>query len=184
MGYFDILAIDFSSIPVTRYVLYLLMFCVGISLGCDQTLWKQLKGLKWRFALLPLMTAFGTFTGCLAVWLIFRGYSLSEYFAIGSGFAYYSLSSIFLTELKGIEIGTIALLSNVLREIIALLIIPFIGKRVSPLSAISLGGATTFDTTLPVITQTVGKQFVVVSIFHGCILDFSVPFLVTFFGSM
>ena len=44
-----------------------------------------------------------------------------------------------------------------------------------------IGGATTFDTTLPVITQAAGRPYAVVSIFHGCALDFSVPFLVTFF---
>ena len=50
-----------------------------------------------------------------------------------------------------------------------------------PLAAVSIGGATTFDTTLPVITQAAGRPYAVVSIFHGCALDFSVPFLVTFF---
>ena len=48
----------------------------------------------------------------------------------------------------------------------------------------SIGGATTFDTTLPVITQAAGKPYAVVSIFHGCALDFSVPFLVTFFCTL
>ena len=50
-----------------------------------------------------------------------------------------------------------------------------------PLAAVSIGGATTFDTTLPIITQAAGRPYAVVSVFHGCVLDFSVPFLVTFF---
>ena len=37
------------------------------------------------------------------------------------------------------------------------------------------------DTTLPILTKACGKDFVIVSIFHGFIVDFSVPFLVTFF---
>lgn len=184
LGYSELFSLDLKSVPMTKYVLYLLMFSVGISLGSDKNIWKQLKGLNWRMWLLPLMTAIGTFTGCFVAWTILNGYSIPEYISVGSGFAYYSLSSIFLSELKGIELGTIALLSNVMREIIALIFIPSIGKTFGPLSAISVGGATTFDTTLPIITQTVGKKYVVVSIFHGCILDFSVPFLVTFFGSI
>lgn len=40
------------------------------------------------------------------------------------------------------------------------------------------------DTTLPIITRTAGQQFVVVSIFHGFVVDFSVPFLVTLFCSI
>ena len=40
------------------------------------------------------------------------------------------------------------------------------------------------DTTLPVITQASGQRFVVVSIYHGFLVDFSVPFLVTLFCSL
>ena len=53
--------------------------------------------------------------------------------------------------------------------------------RLAPISA---GGATTADTTLPVITKLCGKEFVVVSIVHGVMVDLSVPFLVTFFCSL
>jgi uncharacterized membrane protein YbjE (DUF340 family) len=37
------------------------------------------------------------------------------------------------------------------------------------------------DTTLPIITRTSGEEFVILSLFHGFVVDFSVPFLVTFF---
>ena len=39
--------------------------------------------------------------------------------------------------------------------------------------------ATTMDTTLPIITQTIGQRYVALSIFHGFATDFTVPFLVT-----
>ena len=50
-----------------------------------------------------------------------------------------------------------------------------------PLAPIAAGGATTMDTTLPIIVQASGQRFVIVSIFHGFLVDFSVPFLVTLF---
>ena len=40
------------------------------------------------------------------------------------------------------------------------------------------------DTTLPIITRYSGESLVIVSIFHGFCVDFSVPFLVTFFCSL
>ena len=52
------------------------------------------------------------------------------------------------------------------------------------LAPISSGGATTMDTTQPIISQSAGQQYVIVSIFHGFVVDFSVPFLVTFFCSI
>lgn len=39
--------------------------------------------------------------------------------------------------------------------------------------------ATTRDTTLPIITQSVGQRYVALSIYHGFLTDFTVPFLVT-----
>ncbi len=104
--------------------------------------------------------------------------------AVGAGFGYYSLSSIFITEYKGPELGTIALLSNIMREIIALLGAPLLVKYFGKLAPISVGGATTMDTTLPIITRCSGKEFVIISIFHGFVVDFSVPFLVTFLCSI
>lgn len=44
---------------------------------------------------------------------------------------------------------------------------------------LSSGGATTMDTTLPIITQSVGQRYVALSIYHGFLTDFTVPFLVT-----
>ena len=110
--------------------------------------------------------------------------TVAEIMAVGSGFGYYSLSSIFITEYKGAELGTIALLSNIIRELIALLFAPFLVKYFGKLSPIAVGGATTMDTTLPVILKFSGKEFLVVSLFSGFVLDLSVPFLVTFFSTI
>ena len=81
-------------------------------------------------------------------------------------------------------LGTIALLANISREILTLLAAPLLVRWFGNLAPISAGGATTMDTTLPIITRTAGQQFVVVSIFHGFVVDFSVPFLVTLFCSI
>jgi uncharacterized membrane protein YbjE (DUF340 family) len=86
-----------------------------------------------------------------------------------------------ITQYKGVELGTIALLSNIIREIITLLVAPWMVKYFGKLAPISAGGATTMDTTFPIIVRNSGKDYAIVSIYHGFILDFSVPFLVTFF---
>ena len=52
------------------------------------------------------------------------------------------------------------------------------------LSMTSPVNASIVTTTLPIITRAAGRPYAVVSIFHGCVLDFSVPFLVTFFCSL
>ena len=82
------------------------------------------------------------------------------------------------------ELGTIALIANIIREIFALLGAPLFVRYFGRLSPICAGGATTMDTTLPIITRYCGKDLVFVSIFHGILVDFTVPFFVSFFCSM
>ena len=172
---------DLAGSRVSAYVLYALMFCVGITLGNDRTLAGRVRRLDPRLALLPVATAVGTLAGAALAAPLLAEWSLTDSLAVGAGFGYYSLSSIFIADFRGPELATIALLCNVMREIFTLLAAPLVARLCGPLAAVSIGGATTFDTTLPIITQAAGRPYAVVSVFHGCVLDFSVPFLVTFF---
>jgi len=167
----------------TVYALWLLMLLVGISIGSDRRLGEILRTLRPRVLLLPLATTVGTFAGTALVSLVLT-YSVSECMAVGAGFAYYSLSSIFISQYKGPELGTIALISNIARELITLLLTPLLARHLGPLIPISCGGASTMDTTLPVITRYCGKDWIFVSIVHAMILDFSVPFWVIFFCTL
>lgn len=175
---------DFLDSDVSYYALCALMFCVGISIGCDTSVLKSFRKVNPRLMFLPVMTIVGTLAGCAAASLVLGHRQLTDCLAIGSGFGYYSLSSIFITEYRGPEQGTIALLANICREILTLLCAPLLARYFGKLAPISVGGATSMDTTLPIITRASGEQFIIVSIFHGFCVDFSVPFLVTFFCSL
>ncbi|MDE6216606.1 MAG: lysine exporter LysO family protein [Bacteroides sp.] len=183
-GLSRVLPFDIAQTDVSFYALAALMFSVGVSVGSDPQTLKSFRSLNPRLVLLPVMTITGTLTGSALISLLLTHRSLADCLAIGSGFGYYSLSSIFITEYRGAELGTIALLANISREILTLLAAPLLVRWFGNLAPISAGGATTMDTTLPVITRTAGQQFVVVSIFHGFIVDFSVPWLVTLFCSL
>lgn len=169
---------------VSYYALCLLMFCVGITIGCDSQVLGKFRQLDPKIMLLPLLTVLGTLAGCAAVAWLLPERHLAGCLAIGSGFGYYSLSSIFITEMKGAELGTIALLANIMREIITLICAPLLARWFGPLAPISVGGATSMDTTLPIITRAAGEEYSVVAVFHGVAVDFSVPFLVTFFCTL
>lgn len=184
VGIGDVVPQEFLDSDVSYVALCCLMFCVGVSIGCDTSVLKKFKQVNPRLMLLPLMTILGTLAGCATVSLLLGHRQLTDCLAIGSGFGYYSLSSIFITEYRGAELGTIALLANILREILTLLCAPLLARYFGKLAPISVGGATSMDTTLPIITRACGQEYIVVSIFHGCCVDFSVPFMVTFFCSL
>ncbi len=161
-----------------------LLFCVGMTVGNNTTLLKSFKRLDPRLMLLPLMTIIGTLAATAVAALGLPHRSLTDCLAVGSGFGYYSLSSILITQYRGPDLGTVALLANIIREVITLLGAPLMVRWFGPLAPISSGGATTMDTTLPIITRTSGEEFVILSLFHGFLVDFSVPFLVTLFCSL
>jgi uncharacterized membrane protein YbjE (DUF340 family) len=164
----------------STYTLLLLILCVGISIGHNKDVFTQLKHQNKKILLLPAFTIVGTLATCSLISLFFK-YSLTEFLAVGSGQAYYSLSSILITEHKGIELGTIALLSNIIRELFTLLCAPVLYRIFGPLAPIAAGGATTADTTLPLIKQICGDELSIVSVYHGFLVDLSVPFLVELF---
>lgn len=183
-GLLHIIPDGFINGRTSFYVLCALMFSVGMSIGCDSATLRSFRQLNPRLALLPFVTIAGTLAGAMASSVVLPHRELSDCLAVGSGMGYYSLSSIFITEYRGAELGTVALLANIFRELAALLLAPFLARRFGKLAPISVGGATTMDTTLPVITRSVGPEYVVVSVFHGFVTDFSVPFLVPFFCTL
>lgn len=178
---------DFSM-----YVLYLLMIQVGISIGSDKRLKEILAGIRPKLLLLPLGTIVGTLLFVSAVSLALKGIGMADCMAVGAGFGYYSLSSVLITQIKepaigvvaAAQMGTIALMANIMREVMTLLFAPVICRVFGRLAPISAGGATSMDSTLPVIVSACGKEMAFISIFHGVLVDFSVPFLVSFFASL
>lgn len=168
---------------VSFYVLCALIFFVGVSIGSDTGTLRSFSRLNPRLFALPVLTILGTLAGSAVAALILP-HSATDCMAVGSGMAYYSLSSVLITESRGADLGVVALLANILREIFALLLAPLLARYVNPLAPIAAGGATTADTTLPIITRASGAAYVPISIAHGFLCDFSVPFLVAFFCSL
>jgi len=179
-SYFSILPEFLLNDNLSNYILYILMLFVGVSIGLDKRAFKIIKQVKLKILLVPLSTIIGTLLGVAIFSIFISDISLKNSLAIGSGFGYYSLSSILITKMSGETMGVIALVSNIIREIITLLLTPLFAKYFGKLAPISSGGATSMDTTLPIITKSVGKEYAMISIFHGTILTILVPFLVTY----
>lgn len=180
-------ALQLAELPagsgLSYYVLCALIFFVGVGIGSDGGTLRSLGSLNPRLFALPLLTIAGTLAGSAVAALVLP-HTAAECMAVGSGMAYYSLSSVLVSEYSGADLGVVALLANVLRELLALLLAPLLALKVNPLAPIAAGGATTADTTLPIITRASGSAYVPLSIAHGFVTDFSVPFLVALFCSL
>lgn len=183
-GVFDILPLEKVDGDLAMYALYALIFCVGFSVGNNPDMVRNFKKLNPSLILLPLATILGTLAASALLGLVLPGRSVPETMAVGSGFAYYSLSSVIITGYKGAELGTVALVSNIIREFVTLVAAPLLVRWFGALAPISAGGATTADVTLPAVIGSSGEKYMVLSVYHGFAVDFTVPFLVTFFCSI
>ena len=183
-GFTGILPAEKLEGNTSLYVLCALMFCIGVSIGNDRHTISNFRKLNPRLTLLPVATILGTWTALVIVTLCLGHRTPEQCYAVGSGFGYYSLSSIFITEYMGVELGTLALLTNIAREIITLLVAPLLVRFFGPLALISAGGATTMDTVLPAVIRYSGREYAILSIYQGFVVDFSVPFMVTLFCSI
>lgn len=160
------------------YALYVLMFLVGIGIGSNKKSLQVIKSVNFKIVLVPISVMLGTYIGVTIFSLIQNKLSFIDSIAVGSGFGYYSLSSVLITELSGDQLGVIALLSNIFREIITLLFTPVFARYFGKLAPISSGGATSMDTTLPVITRYIGADYAIISVFSGIVLTILIPFII------
>ncbi|GAO30269.1 lysine exporter LysO family protein [Geofilum rubicundum] len=165
---------------LSSYALYLLMFIVGVGVGSDKAIvgiWRQ---LNFRIILIPLVVILGSLGGAGLLSYFIHQINLQEAMAVGAGFGYYSLSAVIIAGIKGQELGVVALLANIIREVITLVMAPLLVRFFGKLAVIVSGGATAMDTTLPVVVKFSGKEMAVVAIFSGIVLSLLVPLLVPF----
>ncbi len=180
-GVYDLIPDFMGNNDPSMIILYILLFVVGLSLGNDTEIVEKIKTQSPYLIVIPFVTIIFSLLGVLVVSPLVTERSIPESLAVGSGFAYYSLSSVLITEYKGADLGVVALMSNIMREVFVLIAAPFLVKYFGKIAPICCGGATTMDSTLPIITKTCGNEFAIIAIINGVVVDFCVPFLVTYF---
>lgn len=159
--------------------LCMLLFSVGVDIGSNKDIFKNLKNVGFKLLIVPAATVLGSLFGGILCSIIFK-MNLFGSLAVASGFTWYTLSAIIITPVSA-ELGTIAFLSNVFREIIAFISIPFIAKHIGFLETIAVGGAISMDTGLPIITRNTSQEVVIISFISGIIISLMVPVLVPIF---
>ncbi len=178
VGYF---ALPSDVLPYTDYVLdiglCLLLFFVGIDIGKNKDVINKIKKIGFRVLLIPVMIIIGSIFGSIVAGFIL-GIPVNEAGAVGAGLGWYSLSSMMLATYSS-KLSALAFISNVTREIIALLTIPFIAKYIGDIESIAPAGATSMDTSLPLIAKSTNPQTAIIAFISGVILSTSVPFLVS-----
>lgn len=174
----DLLPVFLFRSGLAGYALWLLVFCVGIGLGAELKAFAVVREMHVKILAVPLLIVLGTLAGSLAASFLL-GMSPREALAVGSGFGYYSLSSLLIENMGHPSLAAVALLSNICRELIGILGAPLAGRFCGTLAPVAAAGATAMDTGLPVIARFSGERAAIAAVFSGMTLTVMVPFLVT-----
>ncbi len=160
-------------------ILYVLMFSVGISIGMHKGIVQKIKEYHIRIFIIPIGIMIGSLLGGVICSLLFQ-LPLGHGTAIASGMGWYSLAGSAIGNIAGAQLGSIAFLSNLMREVFSFLLIPFLAAHLNQYACIAPAGATSEDTTLPVILKYTNEETVVLSVLNGMICSFFVPILISF----
>ncbi|MDO4746273.1 MAG: lysine exporter LysO family protein, partial [Bacillota bacterium] len=158
--------------------LSILLFFVGIDLGIEGTIVQNFKMAGWRVTLFPFVMILGTYIGSIVAGLIVD-LSVKDSLCVASGFGWYTLAPAMLAEYS-IEISAISFMHNVMRELMGLLLMPVVAKRIGHIETTGLVGAGSMDVCLPIIVRTTSSNMAVYAFIVGVVLSTAVPIMVSF----
>ena len=171
-------AVNFSYL--SDIALVVLMFSVGISVGANKQVFHKIKEHHIKILIIPIGIILGSVAGGFLC-SILMDMPLNVSVAITSGLGWYSLSGVLITDLAGADLGTIAFLANLFREILSFMLIPLVAKYCNHYTAIAPAAATSEDTTLPVLIQYTSEEVVIMAVINGVICSMMVPVLTNLF---
>ncbi len=183
---------SFIPAELSEWLLYALVIQIGLSLGYGGNIRKIMSNISFRTLLLPFGTIVGTLLFTVLAGLLIGGWSPMDYLALGSGLGYYSLSSVLIIDIKSetiglqaaTQLGMLALLVNIIREITALVCGPWFAKVFGRYAPVSAAGVTSMDVTMPMIVRCTGQEMMPIALMHGVVLEVCVPLLVSLFAGL
>lgn len=161
-----------------------MIFIAGIEIGSNRGILKRICNLHSALLALaiPLAVACGSICGALLLGHI-AGLSAYDSLLVGGGLGWYSFSSVVISAMYSTEIGTVAFLANMMREISGFFLIPLL-VRVHKFLALAPSGAATMDSGLPVVIKYTNLHVGMYSFINGLVLTLIVPVLISWLLSL
>lgn len=161
-----------------------MIFIAGIEIGSNRGILKRICNLHSALLALaiPLAVACGSICGALLLGHV-AGLSVYDSLLVGGGLGWYSFSSVVISAMYSTEIGTVAFLANMMREISGFFLIPLL-VRVHKFLVLAPSGAATMDSGLPVVIKYTNLHVGMYSFINGLVLTLIVPVLISWLLSL
>ena len=170
------LGLESLALPSSNAFLLLMIGIIGAALA-------QIRlSRQWvspaMLALPGLVVVGSMLGGALVAWLV--DVPLKAGLALSSGYGWFSLSSVMVAEALGKAYGTMALSIDLLRELLAFVILYAVG-RWWPVVGLAAAGATAMDSSLPIIKQVCSPSVIPMAMVSGFLLTLLAPFMMSLF---
>ena len=161
------------TLPSSSSLLLVLVALVGVDLTQVSLDWRRISGRAWRVSLSVVLGSL--LGGVIISFLSEDGVRVS--LQLASGYGWFTLSSVMMGEYHGQLIGTVALMTDLFRELVAIILIYVVGRK-SPEMAIASADATALDSTLPMVKQGCPVRHVPLALASGLILTVFAPVMI------
>ena len=178
----DVFPNRFVSYYLFNACLIFLLFVMGFALGAEKEAPVKIKRAGLRILVLPMTIALGSIVGGIVGGLLLR-IDLYASAAVSAGYGWYTLAGPLMGQMFGPEWSALGFMVNFLRELLTIITVSVI-VRVDKYAPIALGGATTMDTTLPVIVRYCGSDALIPAFTSGFTLSLMAPLTVITIASL
>jgi uncharacterized membrane protein YbjE (DUF340 family) len=175
-----------AGVWVSDYVfngsLMLLVFVMGLVFGMDKESMGKIRQAGFKILVVPFAVACGSILGGAVGGLILR-IDVVAAAAVSAGYGWYTLAGPLVGQLFGTEWGTLGFVVNFLRELLTIVSISLLVK-IDKHAPVAAGGATTMDTTLPIIVQYCSSGELITAFSSGFTLSLAAPFTIMIIATL
>jgi uncharacterized membrane protein YbjE (DUF340 family) len=156
--------------------LIMLLFVMGLVFGLDKESVSKMRRMGLKILVVPLAVALGSVAGGAVSGLVL-GLDAVKTMTVTAGYGWYTLAGPLVGQFFGTQWGALGFVVNFLRELFTIVTIS-VTARIDKYAPIALGGATTMDTTLPVIVRYCGSDSLIAAFSSGFTLSIVAPFTI------
>jgi uncharacterized membrane protein YbjE (DUF340 family) len=126
---------------------------------------------------LPVAVMAGTLCFCAGAGLFLK-YGWRDSMLCGAAMGWQTLGGPMVQELRGLQLGNVAFLTNMFRDVFSLLLIPLVSRRGYELLGVTPGGVSSMDILLPGIMAASGRHVLLYAMWVGASCSFWAPILI------
>jgi uncharacterized membrane protein YbjE (DUF340 family) len=144
--------------------------------GLDKESVSKMRRMGLKILVIPIAVALGSILGGTVSALVL-GLDVVKTMTVTAGYGWYTLAGPLVGQFFGAQWGALGFVVNFLRELFTIVTIS-VTARIDKYAPIALGGATTMDTTLPVIVRYCGSDSLIAAFSSGFTLSIIAPFTI------